>query len=113
MTAQPTEREMERAREIFPDVPWYGVNMERVEILRGRGSLNGKTCDIQQTTGKQMSRAEFYDRLAAALARVRAEEREAALREAAEVVDQCNREGPYNAIGAASRIRALIGDGNG
>lgn len=26
---------------------------------------------------------------------------------AAEVVDRCNREGPYNAIGAASRIRAL------
>ena len=26
---------------------------------------------------------------------------------AANVVDQCNREGPYNAIGAASRIRAL------
>lgn len=26
---------------------------------------------------------------------------------AAEVVDQCNREGPYNAIGAAKRIRAL------
>ena len=26
---------------------------------------------------------------------------------AAEVVDQCNREGPYNAIAAASRIRAL------
>jgi hypothetical protein len=25
----------------------------------------------------------------------------------AQVVDQCNREGPYNAIGAASRIRAL------
>ena len=27
---------------------------------------------------------------------------------AAAVVDQCNREGPYNAIGAASRIRALV-----
>ena len=26
---------------------------------------------------------------------------------AADVVDQCNREGPYNAIGAAARIRAL------
>jgi hypothetical protein len=26
---------------------------------------------------------------------------------AADVVDACNREGPYNAIGAASRIRAL------
>jgi len=26
---------------------------------------------------------------------------------AAGVVDQCNREGPYNAIGAAQRIRAL------
>lgn len=26
---------------------------------------------------------------------------------AAAVVDQCNKEGPYNAIGAASRIRAL------
>ena len=26
---------------------------------------------------------------------------------AASVVDCCNREGPYNAIGAASRIRAL------
>lgn len=27
---------------------------------------------------------------------------------AADVVDRCNREGPYNAIGAASRIRALV-----
>jgi hypothetical protein len=26
---------------------------------------------------------------------------------AARVVDECNREGPYNAIGAASRIRKL------
>lgn len=26
---------------------------------------------------------------------------------AADVVDQCNREGPYTAIGAAARIRAL------
>lgn len=33
--------------------------------------------------------------------------RNAALEEAAAVVDQCNREGPYNAIGAAARIRAL------
>jgi hypothetical protein len=29
---------------------------------------------------------------------------------AAEVVDRCNREGPYNAIGAAKRIRALQGE---
>ena len=29
------------------------------------------------------------------------------IKRAADVVDQCNREGPYNAIGAASRIRAL------
>jgi hypothetical protein len=28
----------------------------------------------------------------------------------ARVVDECNREGPYNAIGAASRIRALKGE---
>ena len=27
---------------------------------------------------------------------------------AADVVDACNREGPYNAIGAAARIRALL-----
>ena len=27
---------------------------------------------------------------------------------AADVVDQCNKEGPYNAIGAASRIRKLV-----
>ena len=27
---------------------------------------------------------------------------------AADVVDTCNREGPYNAIGAAKRIRALL-----
>ena len=26
---------------------------------------------------------------------------------AADLVDQCNREGPYNAIGAATRIRTL------
>ena len=29
------------------------------------------------------------------------------IEECAQVVDQCNHEGPYNAIGAASRIRAL------
>jgi hypothetical protein len=29
------------------------------------------------------------------------------LERAADVVDSCNREGPYNAIGAARRIRAL------
>lgn len=29
------------------------------------------------------------------------------LERAAGIVDQCNREGPYNAIGAAKRIRAL------
>lgn len=29
---------------------------------------------------------------------------------AADVVDGCNKEGPYNAIGAASRIRALVID---
>lgn len=33
--------------------------------------------------------------------------RNAALEEAAALVDHCNREGPYNAIGAASRIREL------
>ena len=33
--------------------------------------------------------------------------RERALEEAAQVVDECNREGPYQAIGAADRIRAL------
>jgi hypothetical protein len=33
--------------------------------------------------------------------------RDEVLEEAALVVDHCNREGPYNAIGAASRIRAL------
>lgn len=27
---------------------------------------------------------------------------------AADLVDQCNKEGPYNAIGAATRIRALV-----
>jgi hypothetical protein len=35
-------------------------------------------------------------------------EREA-LERAAEIVDECNREGPYHAIGAAWRIRALAG----
>jgi hypothetical protein len=33
--------------------------------------------------------------------------RNKAIEECAKVVDQCNHEGPYNAIGAASRIRAL------
>jgi hypothetical protein len=32
------------------------------------------------------------------------------LEAAAAVVDECNREGPYNAIGAADRIRALLKD---
>jgi hypothetical protein len=31
----------------------------------------------------------------------------ATIERCAQVVDECNREGPYNAIGAASRIRAL------
>lgn len=30
-----------------------------------------------------------------------------AIEKAAKIVDDCNREGPYNAIGAASRIRSL------
>lgn len=30
-----------------------------------------------------------------------------ALEAAARIVEQCNREGPYNAVGAAARIRAL------
>lgn len=30
-----------------------------------------------------------------------------AIEEAASVVDRCNQEGPYNAIGAATRIREL------
>jgi len=34
-------------------------------------------------------------------------ERNDAIEAAAQIVDQCNRERPYNAIGAASRIRAL------
>lgn len=38
--------------------------------------------------------------------------RKEAFEEAAQVVEQCNREGPYNAIGAAPRIRRL-GDGEG
>lgn len=33
--------------------------------------------------------------------------RQAAIEECAAIVDQCNHEGPYNAIGAASRIRKL------
>lgn len=33
----------------------------------------------------------------------------AVMEECAAIVDQCNREGPYNAIGAGSRIRALAG----
>lgn len=37
--------------------------------------------------------------------------RSEALEEAAKLVDQCNREGPYNAIGAAKQIRALKGQG--
>jgi hypothetical protein len=44
------------------------------------------------------------DAIASALSAARAE----GLEQAAKIVDQCNREGPYNAIGAASRIRALI-----
>lgn len=31
----------------------------------------------------------------------------AAIEEAVKIVDDCNREGPYNAIEAASRIRSL------
>lgn len=34
-------------------------------------------------------------------------DRNAVIEECALVVDQCNREGPFNAIGAAKRIRAL------
>lgn len=35
------------------------------------------------------------------------DDRNAAIEECAAVVDQCNREGPYQAIAAAKRIRAL------
>ena len=45
----------------------------------------------------------FESSLAAHDQKVRAE----TLEEAAQVIDQCNREGPYNAIQGASRIRAL------
>jgi hypothetical protein len=34
--------------------------------------------------------------------------RQHTIEKCAAVVDQCNREGPYNAIGAGSRIRALL-----
>lgn len=34
-------------------------------------------------------------------------DRDEVIERCAAVVDQCNREGPYNAIGAAPRIRAL------
>jgi hypothetical protein len=33
---------------------------------------------------------------------------ELGIERAAAIVDQCNKEGPYNAIGAAKRIRALV-----
>ena len=42
-----------------------------------------------------------------ALRRAYALGHEFGIERAAEVVDLCNREGPYNAIGAAKRIRAL------
>lgn len=82
---EPTQQEIETARALLSS---FG--------------LHPRTCGPAKA-------AAICDRLAHALASAR----EAALREAAEVVDQCNREGPYNAIGAASRIRALIGDANG
>ena len=37
----------------------------------------------------------------------------AGMEEAAVIVDQLNREGPYRAIGAATAIRAAKGEGNG
>lgn len=47
------------------------------------------------------------DRLATALSTAESAGYERGVEEAARVVDECNREGPYQAIGAASRIRAL------
>jgi len=46
--------------------------------------------------GRQIAEAAHFRRI-----------RNDTLEEAAKVVDQCNREGPYNAIAAAKRIRAL------
>ena len=37
----------------------------------------------------------------------------AGMEQAAVIVDQLNREGPYRAIGAATAIRAAKGEGNG
>ena len=47
------------------------------------------------------------ERIALDLHRVYDLGHEFGIERAAGVVDQCNREGPYNAIGAASRIRNL------
>lgn len=39
--------------------------------------------------------------------------RAAGIEEAAKVIDDCNREGPFQAIGAAARIRALVAPSTG
>lgn len=67
-------------------------------------SLANTVTTIQSGGRFEIDVARVEDRILAALRNIRAE----ALREAAAVVDQCNREGPYNAIGAAPRIRALL-----
>lgn len=61
-----------------------------------------------------LARLDVMERdLAVLLTRRSLEAREGALEEAAKVVDQCNREGPYNAICSAERIRALSKEGHG
>ena len=47
------------------------------------------------------------DAIRSALQRAFSLGHEFGIERAAEVIDLCNREGPYNAIGAAKRIRAL------
>jgi hypothetical protein len=48
-----------------------------------------------------------FDAIKSALAQAYSLGHEFGIERAADVVDQCNREGPYNAIGAAKRIREL------
>lgn len=82
-----------------------------------RGVLRNLTVDIAREVAELPDRTSPHDQLDHMLVSAgelelicehRLEEAwDAAIEAAALMVDECNREGPYNAIGAASRIRDL------
>jgi ElaB/YqjD/DUF883 family membrane-anchored ribosome-binding protein len=78
-------------------------------LARAHGTLTGAAILLREaglgTAAIEKTQAQIKDVYAEAIKIDDAHN--AAIEAAAQIVDQCNREGPYNAIGAASRIREL------